>query len=131
MLRLRGDHDSLAESESLARRAIAAQPNDPNTANFCDTLARVLLREGRTDEAIAAFAQGDSLDPRNFSVLIGMADACAHAHRVDDAIRYLARIDGLLSSTQLLPPNLQTELADARAEAAKPNNPVSASSPGN
>ncbi|MGA3067134.1 MAG: tetratricopeptide repeat protein [Tepidisphaeraceae bacterium] len=114
ILRKKDSPDALSEAETLARSAIAAAPNDPNTSNFCDTLARTLLKEGRVDDAIAVFQQGEQLQPKNFSVLIGLASAYAHANRIDDASRYLNRIDSLLPPNAQLPADSQTELDAAR-----------------
>ena len=114
ILRKKDSPDALSEAETLARAAIAAAPNDPNTSNFCDTLARTLLKEGRVDDAIAAFQQGEQLQPRNLSVLIGLATTYAHANRIDDAARYLNRIDLLLPPNAQLAPDAQAELDGAR-----------------
>jgi Tfp pilus assembly protein PilF len=114
LLRKKDSPDALAEAETLARTAIAAQPNSPDTSNFYDTLARTLLKEGRTDDAIAAFQQGETLQPKNFSVLIGLASTYAHNNRMDDAARYLNRIDSLLPANAQLPPDSQAELNGAR-----------------
>jgi cytochrome c-type biogenesis protein CcmH/NrfG len=114
LLRKKNSPDAWTEAEALARTAIAAQPNNPNTANFYDTLARTLLKEGRTDDAIAAFQQGEQLQQKNFSVLIGLASTYAHNNRMDDAARYLNRIDSLLPANAQLPPDSQAELDGAR-----------------
>jgi tetratricopeptide (TPR) repeat protein len=114
LLRREDSPDALTEAESLARAAIAQQPNNPNTANFYDTLARALLKEGKTDDAIAAFQQGEQLQPRNFSILIGLASTYAHANRMDDAAKMLNQIDSLLPTNQQLPPDSQTELDATR-----------------
>lgn len=57
------DHGGdLAEAVELARRTIAAVPNEPN---YHDTLAYVLKRAGRTDEAREAIERAIELDPGN------------------------------------------------------------------
>lgn len=57
------DHGGdLAEAVELARRTIAVVPNEPN---YHDTLAYVLKRAGRTDEAREAIERAIELDPGN------------------------------------------------------------------
>jgi predicted Zn-dependent protease len=84
------------------------------TSNFYDTLARVLLKEGRTDDAIVAFQQGDSLQPSNLNVLIGLASTYAKTNQMDLAARYLNRIDPLLATNGPISPDLKSELDGAR-----------------
>jgi Tfp pilus assembly protein PilF len=128
ILRKKSTPDAWSEAEALARAAIAAEPNSPDASNFYDTLARTLLSEGKSDDAIAAFQQGEQLQPRNFSILIGLASAFAHANRMDDAAHYLNKIDSLLPPNAQLPPDSQAEL-DAARDLVKKSSPSSAATP--
>lgn len=57
------DHEGdLAEAAAFARSAIASEPDEPN---YYDTLAYVLKRAGKIDEARAAIEQAIELDPGN------------------------------------------------------------------
>jgi tetratricopeptide (TPR) repeat protein len=114
LLRQSNDPGSLKEAEGLVNQAIAAHGNDPDAFNYFDTLARILMKEGRADDAIAAFEKGNAINPKNLDILIGLASACASNNRTGAAIRYLAQIDGLLPPGTQLSPELAAELANAR-----------------
>jgi tetratricopeptide (TPR) repeat protein len=114
LLRQSNDADSLKEAEGLVNQAIAGHGNDPDAFNYFDTLARILMKEGRADEAIAAFEKGNAIDPKNLDILIGLASACASNNRTSAAIRYLSQIDGLLPPGTQLSGELAAELATAR-----------------
>jgi tetratricopeptide (TPR) repeat protein len=114
LLRTKGDAASLQEAESLARAAIAANGDTASAAGIYDTLARVLLSEGRQDDAIAAWEHGDQLQPNDLSILIGLADISAKTKRFDDALHYLTRIDALTNPNTELSPENQSQLLEAR-----------------
>lgn len=114
LLRKKGDAASLREGQNLVLQAIANHPDDPNAVNFFDTLARILLKEARTDDAIAAFEKGYSIDPRNLNILIGLTAAYANNHQIDAAVRYLSQIDSVLLPGTHLSEDLETELENAR-----------------
>ncbi|MGA2441096.1 MAG: tetratricopeptide repeat protein [Tepidisphaeraceae bacterium] len=114
LLRQSNDADSLKEAEGLVNQAIASHGNDPDAFNYFDTLARILMKEGRADDAIAAFEKGHAIDPKNLDILIGLASACASSNRPNAAIRYLSQIDGLLPPGTQLSGELAAELATAR-----------------
>jgi tetratricopeptide (TPR) repeat protein len=118
-LRQNGDMSSLKEGEALIRSTIAANPSDPNLANFYDTLARILLAQGRVNDAIAAFDAGNHIQPKNMSLLVGLAYACAKSGRLEAAGDYLAQIDTLVLAGQKVPPELQPDLDAARVAAKK------------
>ncbi|HEX4052882.1 MAG TPA: hypothetical protein VHX86_01320 [Tepidisphaeraceae bacterium] len=120
LLRKNGDAASLREGQNLVLQAIANHPDDPNTANFFDTLARILLKEGRTNDAISAFQKGYSIDPRNLNILIGLTSTYADNHQIDVAVRYLSQVDGVVVPGTHLSGDLQTELDNAR-EAIRKN----------
>ena len=119
LLRKNGDAASLREGQNLVLQAIANHPDDPNTANFFDTLARILLKEGRTNDAISAFQKGYSIDPRNLNVLIGLTSTYADNHQIDVAVRYLSQVDGVVVPGTHLSGDLQTELDNARGAIRK------------
>jgi predicted Zn-dependent protease len=114
LLRTKGDAASLQEAESLARSAIAINGDTASSAGIYDTLARVLLKEGRQDDAIAAWEHGDQLDPNDMSILIGLADVSAKTKRFDDALHYLTRIDALTNPNVTLSAENQSQLLEAR-----------------
>ena len=86
----------MKEAETLVSKAIANHGHEPQGFNYYDTLARVLLKEGRANDAIAAFEKGTQLNPKDLDLLIGLASTCATTNRTDAAIRYLSQIDTLL-----------------------------------
>jgi len=114
LLRQSSDADSLKEAEALVNQAIAGHGNDPDAFNYFDTLARILMKEGRPADAIAAFEKGNAINPKNLDILIGLASACASNNRTSAAIRYLSQIDGLLPPGTQLSAELAAELASAR-----------------
>jgi tetratricopeptide (TPR) repeat protein len=114
LLRQSNDADALKEAEGLVNRAIASHGNDPDAFNYFDTLARILIKEGRADDAIAAFEKGNAINPENLDILIGLASACASNNRTSEAMRYLSQIDGLLPPGTQLSDELAAELATAR-----------------
>ncbi len=114
LLRRSGDPASLKVAESLVSQAIASHPEDPNLASFFDTQAQILLKQGRSDDAIAAFQKGYANDPRNLNILIGLASTYANTHRIDAAVRYLSQIDTLILPGTHLSGDLQAELDSLR-----------------
>jgi len=114
VLRQIGTPDGLKEAETLATAVISAHPADPQTFNFYDTLARVLLKENRPTDAIATFEKGNSLNPKDLDILIGLASTCANNSQVDAAVRYLSQIDSLMPPGTHLSDELQAELAATR-----------------
>jgi Tfp pilus assembly protein PilF len=114
LLRQKGDPDSLKEGESLALQVTAAHSTDPSASSFYDTLARILLKEGRADDAIAAFEKGNAIQPRDLNVLVGLASTCVRANRIDDAARYLSQIDAIIPPGGHLSGALAQELSGAR-----------------
>jgi predicted Zn-dependent protease len=114
LLRHKGDAASLREGQKLVVQAITEHPNDPNSVAFFDTLARILLKQGRISDAIAAFERGYSVDPRNLDILIGLTAAYASNHQIDAAVRYLSRVDNVVLPTTHLSGDLQAELDSAR-----------------
>ena len=114
LLRQTGTPDSLKEAEDLASKAIAKSETDPEAYNYYDTLARVLLKEGRPADAIAAFEKGNALNPKSLDILIGLASACANNGQTDAAVRYLSQIDTLIPAGTHLSDELQSELTNTR-----------------
>jgi tetratricopeptide (TPR) repeat protein len=118
-LRQNGDMASLKEAETLIRSAIASSPSDPDLPNFDDTLARILLAQGKVDDAIAAFEAGYRIQPKNMSLLIGLAYSNAKNGRIDAAADYLAKVDALVLAGSKVPDELQGDLQSARDTAKK------------
>ncbi len=124
LLRKKGDAASLREGQNLVLQAIANHPDDPNAVSFFDTLARILLKEGRTNDAISAFEKGYSIDPRNLNILIGLTATYANNHQIDAAVRYLSQIDSIVLPGTHLSGDLEVELENAR-QAIRKNDPQS------
>ena len=119
LLRQTGTPDSLKEAEDLISKAIANHETDPEAFNYYDTLARVLLKENRPADAIAAFEKGNALNPKNLDILIGLASTCANNSQTEAAVRYLSQIDTLVPAGARLSDELQAELANARQAVRK------------
>src|SRR5207249_2982140 len=64
------------EAQKLASRAVQLSPQ---SASFYDTLARVQLKQGQREAALATFEQALKLEPDNVDALIGMANALCDA----------------------------------------------------
>ncbi len=114
LLRQRGDAASLKEAEGLISQAIASHPGDPYLVSFYDTQAQILLKQGRSNDAIAAFQKGYGVDPRDLNILIGLALTYANTHQIDIAVRYLSQIDNLILPGTHLTSDLQAELDSLR-----------------
>jgi tetratricopeptide (TPR) repeat protein len=114
LLRQNGDSASLREAGDLIAEAIASHPQDPNLVNYFDTQAEVFLKQGRADDAIAAFQKGYAIDPRDLNILIGMALTYANHHQIDVAVRYLSQIDNVILPGTHLNSDLQSELDSLR-----------------
>ena len=70
ILLLRDGGADVQEAQKLIDRAIELSPG---TASFYDTLARVQLRLGQRETAIATFEKALKLEPNNLDALIGLA----------------------------------------------------------
>jgi tetratricopeptide (TPR) repeat protein len=114
LLRKRGDAASLKEAQALVVQAIANHPDDPNSVSFFDTLARILVKQGRPDDAISAFEKGYAIDPRNLNILIGLSAVCASNHQIDAAVRYVSQINALILPGTHLNEEMAAELESAR-----------------
>jgi tetratricopeptide (TPR) repeat protein len=121
LLGKKGDPASLTEGEALARQAVAAHPSAPETSNYYDTLARILEKQGRNDDALSTFETGNSLNPNDLNVLIGLANLSAKINHIDAATRYLARIDSIMPPGMKIPDDVRTELDSARDMVKKAN----------
>jgi cytochrome c-type biogenesis protein CcmH/NrfG len=119
LLRQSSDPQTLKEAETLASQAATTHPGDPQLFNYYDTLGRVLLKEGRAADAIAAFEKGNALNPKSLDILIGLASTCASNDRIDEAVRCLAQVDSILPPGSHLSPELEAELAAARQAVRK------------
>jgi tetratricopeptide (TPR) repeat protein len=118
-LRQNGDMASLKEAETLSRAAIASNPSQDVLPNYYDTLARILLAQGKVNEAIAAFEAGYKIQPKNMSLLIGLAYANAKSGQLEIAADFLARIDALVAAGIKVPEELRADLDSARVAAKK------------
>lgn len=118
-LRQNGDMASLKEAEGLVRAAISANPNDPDLPSFYDTLARVLLAQGKVNDAISAFKAGYHIQPKNLSLLIGLAYASAKSGQMEAAADYLSKIDAQILAGAKVPEELRGDLDSARDAAKK------------
>ncbi len=76
-------------SETLARRAIAL---DPNSADAHTTLSQALVAQGRLDESIAEAAQGWEVDSLESFPGVWYAETLRYGHRLDSAEALLPRL---------------------------------------
>ncbi|MGD0462534.1 MAG: tetratricopeptide repeat protein [Tepidisphaeraceae bacterium] len=125
LLRQSGDPASLKEAESLVSQAIASHPQDPNLVSFYATQAQILLKEGRSVDAIASFQKGYALNPKDLNILIGLASTYANSHQIDAAVRYLSQINNLVLPGTHLSGDLQAELDSLRQAIRKNASPNS------
>lgn len=86
MLLMEGSQSQLAEAEQLARSAIAASPN---ISTFYDSLARIELRLGRTDNAVKDFHAALDRNDKNLEAMIGLADVLASRSQDRDELKAL------------------------------------------
>jgi tetratricopeptide (TPR) repeat protein len=121
LLRQTGDADSLKQAEALIEHAIANHAADPDAYNFYDTQARILMKQRRNDDAIAAFEKGYAINPTSLDILIGLAAVYADTNRTGEASRYLSQIDDLMASGQQLSPELKAELDATRKSVLNAN----------
>jgi tetratricopeptide (TPR) repeat protein len=100
------------EAQTLASRAVQLSPQ---SASFYDTLARVQIKLGQGQAALATFEQALKLDPNNLDALIGMATALCDAGKRGSAAGLLAQIDTLVKDKSSLSPQLRRELEALRS----------------
>jgi tetratricopeptide (TPR) repeat protein len=112
-LLLEGGADRLTKAESLATAAIAARPD---VSTFYDTLARILLQTGRTDEAIKNFRIAVEKDSNDVDAMIGLAEVLQSrpANR-DEAKELLSRINTLVDRGASLTPDVRKQLDHLRS----------------
>ena len=87
MLMARGDGDLLTEAERLARQAIEIDPDD---ARGYRELGISTLFKGGFDEALAALAQAEELNPQHADLLVDHADALSHKGDTSPALEKVA-----------------------------------------
>ena len=91
LLRQASDADldaNAAWSEFLVRRALAADPNDPDVLA---KLGRILRYLGRNEEALAVFQEYAQKVPGDFQGLAQIGSCLSDLQRFDEAERYLRR----------------------------------------
>jgi tetratricopeptide (TPR) repeat protein len=89
---------SLDESRRLAERAVHLAPEN---ADFHDTLGRIYLRLGRSEDALAEFQRALELEPNMIDSLIGQTTTLLALRRPRDAADMLARIDAKLKAKEI------------------------------
>jgi O-antigen ligase/Flp pilus assembly protein TadD len=88
----RGPADRLATLEAIYRAALKANPLVPVAhAN----LARIAMRAGKTEEALAGYSRARKMTPTDAYLTLEHAQAYASAGRRDDAIAALVEIERL------------------------------------
>jgi predicted Zn-dependent protease len=113
MLLLEASPSQLAEAEHLATNAIAA---DQTVSTFYDTLARIELRLGKTDEAVKNFRMALARNSRNIEAMIGLADALQSRPQDRDEVRaLLGRIDAALRAGAPIATPLRKQLDRVRS----------------
>ena len=90
------DGKELSRAQSLAKEAIAA---DPNAATFYDTLARIEARLGKPSESIRNFRVALEKDPDDVEAMIGLADELqSQPSGRDEARSLLSRINAKIDA---------------------------------
>lgn len=76
----------LDEAEMLAREAVRLTPDPlPTRANYVDTLAWVLFKQGRHDEAATLLEEAVAVEPRRPAIVAHLGDVYAALDRLEDA----------------------------------------------
>ena len=102
-----GGNAKLAEAGKLVRQAIDALPA---VSTFYDTLARVQLQSGKTDDAVKSFHTALDTDQTNLEAMIGLADVLqSRRDGRDEAKSLLTRINAAVSSGASLPPAVRKQ----------------------
>jgi cellulose synthase operon protein C len=107
----------MGEAQSMAEKAVAQSPD--NSA-YNDTLARIYIKTGKTDQAITGFQAAVHNDPNNLEALVGLADAQERAGQHDKASATLDQLDPLLKSNPPLADPIRQELEAVRSSLKRP-----------
>jgi Flp pilus assembly protein TadD len=83
------DESDFARADSVARRAIAENPNNAMAHRYLGLLRG---RQGRTDEAIASLRAAGRLDPHSPSIGTDLGEMLSAAGRTTDAIQQFERV---------------------------------------
>lgn len=76
----------LDEAEMLAREAVRSTPDPlPTRANYVDTLAWVLFKQGRLGEAATLLEGIATIEPRRPAIVAHLGDVYAALDRIEDA----------------------------------------------
>jgi Flp pilus assembly protein TadD len=111
LLQVGGD---MNDAKTFAAKAVELQP--ANT-DFLDTLARVQLKAGDRDGAVATFQRALNVQPNKLEVLVGLAGTLLAAGERDTAAPLLVRIDEALKTNPRISAQLQREVDAVRASA--------------
>jgi predicted Zn-dependent protease len=108
VLALEGGPTQLAEAEQLSREAIAAEPG---ISTLYDTLARVQLRAGKTDDALKSYRSALERNASNVDAMIGLADALESRPQARDEVKsLLTRIDAAVRDGAAIASPLRKQL---------------------
>jgi Flp pilus assembly protein TadD len=113
---------SYQEALELAERAVAARPND---ANFRDTLAFVLLRSDRLEEARGEYQRCADLSPAasptRAHALLNLARVCRKLDQPQRVSEYLNEALAANSRQSIFTPEEQSEIEALLADSQKTN----------
>jgi len=88
LLMARGDLDLLGEAERLSRRSLEIDPDD---ARGYRDLGLCTVYEGRFDESLQAFSQGEQRNPQYADLLVEYANALQHSNETAAALQMVNR----------------------------------------
>jgi ferredoxin-type protein NapH len=109
----------VATAEAQLRRILVSRPDEIGVR---DGLARVLLLDGRADEAAHEWRRAIGLAPTNASFHEGLAEAHVRAGRLEDAIEELViatNLDPANEASRAKLERVRVQLAREQAEAAR------------
>jgi predicted Zn-dependent protease len=107
----------LDEALGFAKQA-AASPTHPNRANFCDTLAFVLMRRKEYPSAVQAIEQALALRPEDPTFQIRLATILVDARQLDRAALVIEQLKSQ-ERDRAFPPNIASELQSLQDRLAR------------
>ncbi len=99
------------ETENLIRKALELQPD---VATYQDTLAQVLMKRHRYDEAIATLKRAVELEPRVVDWKLNLAEAQAIGGKPLDAERSLQSVEAMFSDPSSIPKAVRDRVTKIR-----------------
>ena len=119
VLMLEGNPAQLAEAEQLARAAVA---KEPSISTLYDTMARIQLRAGKTDEAVKSFRNALDRNASNVDAMIGLAEILqSRPQSRDEAKSLLSRADAAVRDGAPLASTVRKQLERVKSALSSSN----------